>query len=310
MSLSANAITPIRMSRSYLAPDEDHQPLTWVQGRPLYAVHLIVAGLALTILGTALLEAFGAQAFLGKLAFDSTEVHAGEAWRAITYGLVNHPSIPIAIDIALLLWFGQDVERFVGRRHFLRLYAFIYFIPPLLLTALGFLHPMVMAGQTGALAVFVAFATLTPNATVCLNINANWAAAILVAIYTLMALAAHYWAGLAALWGTTAYAFAFVRHQQGLLSLPIPNFRRARSAEPTRTPATAAVRIGGSPRVSSANSSAASASRTSPGADMAEVDALLDKISSSGLESLTPREHERLAAAQARLARRYEQNRS
>lgn len=43
---------------------------------------------------------------------------------------------------------------------------------------------------------------------------------------------------------------------------------------------------------------------------MVEVDALLDKISSTGLESLTPREHERLAAAQARLARRYEQPRS
>ena len=33
----------------------------------------------------------------------------------------------------------------------------------------------------------------------------------------------------------------------------------------------------------------------------------LDKINRSGLDSLTPREHERLAAAQARLARRYEQ---
>jgi hypothetical protein len=37
---------------------------------------------------------------------------------------------------------------------------------------------------------------------------------------------------------------------------------------------------------------------------MAEVDRLLDKISRSGLQSLTPPELERLSAAQARLARR------
>lgn len=283
------------MSRSYQIPDEDHQPLTWVQGRPLYAVHVIVAGLALTILATALLEAFGAREFLAKLVFDSAAVHSGQAWRALTYGLVNHPSVGVAIDLALLVWFGRDVERLFGRRLFLRLYAFIYFIPPLLLSALGFWQPMMLAGQTGALAVFVAFATLHPNATVCLNILASWAAAILVAVYTLMALASHHWAGLAALWSTSAYAFAFVLHQQDRLSFSLPSFRRAApvAAEETRARPRKPVSSEARPRVRD-------------GDDMAEVDALLDKIGSSGLDSLTPREHERLAAAQARLARRYE----
>jgi membrane associated rhomboid family serine protease len=289
------------MNRSYEVSDDDHQPLTWVQGRPLFVVHAIVVGLAFTILATALLQAFGAFATLNHLVFDSVEVLSGEVWRVLTYGLVNGPSVGIALDLALLLWFGHDVERLLGRRSFLRLYAFIYFIPPLLLSALGIWHPIALAGQTGALAVFVAYATLNPTATVCLNILASWAAVILVAVFTLMALADHNWGGLVALWGTTAYAYAFARHAQGHFSVSMPRLRRTRPAEPARAPAPAAVRIG--PARAPARA-AAPVPRTD--AEMAEVDALLDKINRSGLESLTPVEHERLSAAQARLARRYE----
>jgi len=292
------------MSRPYLAPDEDHQPITWVRGHPLYAVHLIVVGLALTILGTALLQASGSGAFLEKLVFDSVAVHSGEAWRVLTYGLVNIPSVGIAVDIALLLWFGRDLELFFGRRVFLRLYAFIYFIPPLLLGLLGFLQPMQLAGQTGALAVFVAFATLNPQAAVWLNILASWAAAILVAIFTLIALSRHDWASLAALWSTTAYAFAFVRHQQGHFSLPLPRFRREETEDERRAPAAAPAAV----RVGHAHAKSSATPEAPPRVDheMAEVDALLDKINRSGIDSLTPRERERLSAAQARLARRYE----
>ena len=301
-----DTVARARMNRSYEVSDDDHQPLTWVQGRPLFAVHVIVAGLALTILATALLQAFGAFSILSALVFDATKVFSGEVWRVLTYGLVNGPSVGIALDLALLLWFGHDVERFLGRRSFLRLYAFIYFIPPLLLSAFGFWHPMSLAGQTGALAVFVAYATLNPGATVCLNILASWAAAILVTVYTLMALAGHDWAGLAALWGTTAYAFAFVRHAQGRFAVSMPRLRRDSSAAaPGRPLASAAVRV--APARGHAKAAAA-VPPAQPRADteMAEVDALLDKINRSGLDSLTPLEHQRLSAAQARLARRYE----
>lgn len=291
------------MNRSYEVSDDDHQPLTWVQGRPLFAVHVIVAGLAVTILATALLQAFGALSVLRNLAFDSIGLFSGEVWRVLTYGLINAPSVEIAIDLALLLWFGHDVERVLGRRSFLRLYAFIYFIPPVLLSAFGLWHPMILAGQTGALAVFVAYATLNPTATVCLNILASWAAVVLVGVYTLMALAAHHWEGLVALWGTTAYAYAFARHAQGHFSVSLPRLRRVRAAQPARASAPAVVRIGPA-RASSAVAVAAAQPRTN--LEMAEVDALLDKINRSGIDSLTPVEHERLAAAQARLARRYE----
>jgi hypothetical protein len=288
------------MSRPYEVSDDDHQPLTWVQGRPLYATHVIVGVLVVSMLATSLLLALGAQSTLAALAFDSAAVLSGQAWRALTYGFVNHPSLGFVIDMALLVWFGREVEKFLGRRSFLRLYLFLYLIPPLLLTAFGLLSPQLLAGQTGALAIFVAFATLTPGATLCFNLLAGWVAAILVAVYTLMALARHDWPSLVALWATTGYAFAFVRHAQGRLSFSLPRMPSllGRAPETRARPDSPASARPAAPRISS------SAPRPAGHGDMAEVDALLDKISRSGLDSLTPRERERLSAAQARLARR------
>lgn len=297
------------MSRSYEVSDDDNQPLTWVQGRPLYATHIVIGVLVASLLATTGLIAFGARSVLSALAFDSAAVLSGQAWRVVTYGFLNPPSLSFVVDLALLFWFGREVEKHLGTKSFLRLYLFIYLVPSLILAALGFWHPLSLSGHTGALAVFVAFATLYPGATLAFNLLACWVAGILVGIFTLVALARHDWASLVALWSSSAYAFAFIRHSQGHFSLP--SFRSAAPVTrvPHRTPATATVRVG-SPRPASAASSAPGASRPSRADDMTEVDALLDKINSTGLGSLTPREHERLAAAQARLARRYEQNRS
>lgn len=290
------------MSRNYPVYDDDqHQPLTWVQGRPLYATHLIVVGLAITILATSVLLATRSLGVLTALSFDGAALLSGEAWRVISYGLVNRPSLSIAIDLLLLFWFGREVEKHLGRRSFLRLYLFIYLVPPLLLSALAYWFPLSLAGQTGALAIFVAFAALYPSAPVVLNVPAGIAAAVLVAVFTLVHLSYHDWAGLLALWSTSAYALAFIRHGQGRLSVSLPRLRA-----PFPRPEAPALRSSAAPSARPAPSRGPSGARPSVQDEMAEVDALLDKISRSGLESLTTAEHQRLAAAQARLARRLE----
>lgn len=284
------------MSRFHDVSDDDHQPLTWVQGRPVYAAHFIVAVLVAAMLATTALLAFGARHTLALLAFDSTAVFAGQVWRVVTCGFVQPPGLGLVLDLVLLAWFGREVEKDLGRRSFLRLYLALQLAPPLALLGVGLWSPQVFSGQTGALAVFVAFAALYPGASMIFNLLASWVAAILVGVYTLVALASHDWPGLVSLWSTTALALAYVRHSQGRLGLPVLRLPRIdRSAAP------------GARRESSARGPAAGpASRSAPADDMAEVDALLDKINGSGLESLTPRERERLAAAQTRLARRYD----
>jgi membrane associated rhomboid family serine protease len=288
------------MSRHYEVSDDDHQPLTWVQGRPLYAAHVIVAVLVATLIASTLLLASGAHGFLDALRYHSADVLSGQPWRVLTYGLVNPPSLWFAVNLLLLLWFGREVERVLGRRSFLKLYGFLYLIPPLLLTLIGIWSPQSLSGQAGSLAIFVAFATLHPGTTLLFNLLAGWVAAGLVAVYSLVAIAGRDWPGLVALWSTTGYAFAFIRHSQGRFSLPRPRIPRFRADPlrdfPARGPGLRRLPVHAVP----------AKPRDTGQSEMDEVDSVLDKINLSGLESLTPREQERLHAAQARLARRFD----
>jgi membrane associated rhomboid family serine protease len=278
------------MSYPSYGTSEEHQPVTWWRGHPLYASHLIVIGFAASMLVTTgfLLARWGG--VLELLAFSSAEVLRGEVWRILTYGLVNAPSIPFAIDLLMIVWFGREVERFLGRRVFLQLYAGIYLIKPLLFTALGAWRATSFSGEVGAFALFIAFATLFPNAPLLFNILAKWAALALVGILALSALAARQWEQLLELLATCGFAFGFVRLQQGHFSLPRVRLVRRKTnlrVLPDERPKPEAVPVA-APR----------------GDPMAEVDALLDKIAKSGIHSLTKAERAKLDAARADLLKR------
>lgn len=276
--------------RYFSSYDEEQQPLTTWRGHPVYAAHLIVAAIVATMILTTLALAFRLGGVIDALTFDSARVLGGQVWRALTYGLVNAPSLSLVIDIAFLAMFGRETERALGRTSFLRLYGFLYLIPPLLLTALGLVFPTYRAGNTGALAVFVAFATYYPGAPMMFNLTAKWAAFILVGIFTLMAVAYHDWAGLLSLWATCGFAHAYVRHARGELELPAFPRPRARRATTAAAPRGATPGRGPAP---------------APVADsLADVDALLDKIARDGIHSLTPAERAKLDKAQSRLAKR------
>lgn len=271
---------------------EEHQPVTWLRGYPLYAAHFIVLMFVVAMLATTVMLAVPAvRGVPGWLTFNSGQVLQGEVWRIVTYGLVNPPSLWFVIDMFLLAYFGRELEKFFGRRTFLYLYAGLYFLTPLLFTLIGLVRPMALMGESGAFAVFIAFATLYPNVTMLFNILAKWVAIVLVGIYTLMHLAANDWAGLISLWSTTAFAFGFVRFQQGSISLPKFRF-------PSRKPK---LRVLPDPVAKKTTLSSNSAREN---ATMAEVDALLDKIATSGISSLTARERAKLEAAREGLMKR------
>lgn len=272
---------------SYGSPEE-HQPLTWVKGYPVYGAHALMLGFVASMLATTVFMGIGAQGILGSLHFSSALVLRGEIWRIATYGLVNPPSIWFAVDMLMLVWFGRDLEKFYGRRKLLILFAGLYFLPPLVLTAFGLVQPNVLSGQSGSFGLFVAFATLYPNVAFIFNILAKWLAVILVGIYTLAALSNRDMAGLIALWTGVAFAHGFVRDQQGRFNFPrFSNARPKPEPEPVARPVSR-------PR---------SAESVSAGT-MAEVDALLDKIAQSGMGSLTAKERAKLDAARSEMKRR------
>jgi hypothetical protein len=263
---------------------DDNLPVAWIRGYPLYVAHVVVIGFVASMLATAVSMALGATAWFSWITLESPLVLRGEAWRIATYGLVNPPSLWFAFDMVMIMMFGREIERFFGRRKFLALCGCLYLIPPILYTAVGLWFPTHLQGETGAFALFIAFATLYPDAVMLFGILAKWAAVMLVGLFSVMALAYRDWLGGASLLASSAFAFAAVRHERGAFELPRMPWRR--------------------PRLRVIQGGRTDDPPPREAGIMEEVDALLDKIAKSGISSLTKDERERLDSARKRLAER------
>lgn len=276
--------------RDWGSPSEEHQPVTWLRGYPIYGAHLIVVVYVATMLLTTLVLATRLGGALQWLEFHSDLVLRGQLWRVLTYGLVNPPSLQFVVDMFMIAWFGRELERFFGRKTFFVFYGALYLLAPVLYLALGLWRPMTLSGEFGGFALFIGFATLFPNAALLFGILAKWFAAILVGIFSLMRLAANDWIGLFVLWCTVGFAFGFVRYHQGAFSLP--KFRLWRRKPHLRVLPDLPAKAMPPPKPVRTDST------------MAEVDALLDKIAKSGIGSLTSKERAKLDAARADILKR------
>jgi hypothetical protein len=275
------------MSRYAFPSNEDQQPITWLAGHAIYAAHFIVLVFVASLFATTIAMAFGASHLFSWISFSSEDVLRGQAWRVVTYGLINPPSIGFVVDMFMIVWFGRELEKFFGRRTFFILYGGLYLITPLLFTLLGLRWPLALAGAPGALALFTAFATLYPHAAVCYGILAKWAAALLIGIYALIHLSQNDWPQLLALGATVGFAHVFVRYAQGHITIPRLPARKPRESKSIRS-----------------DDSEPRRAKTAPDpkeAAMAEMDALLDRIAKSGISSLTAKERARLEAARESL---------
>lgn len=267
---------------------QEHQPLTWWRGHAIYVAHVLVLVWVASMLVTTVLMWAGAHGVLGLLPFSSQRVLAGEAWRILSYGFYNPPSLWFVVEMAMIIWFGREVERFFGRKIFLEFYLGLYLFLPLLFTAIGLWRPVALPGESGAFGLFLAFATLHPSVPVFFNLQARHVAFVLVGIYTLIGFSRNDVNSLLALWATVGFSYAFVRHEQGHFTLPKLRW-------PSRQPKLR-VLPGGDRRGGTARSSSDPA--------MAELDALLDKIARSGLGSLTAQERSKLDQGREALRRR------
>jgi hypothetical protein len=287
---AASPVAKLGRLMSFWEGDEwgEARPVTWWRGHAVYVAHLVAAGLVVAMILTSLALFAGANGALGALGFSSAAVLRGEVWRILSYGLVNPPSIGFALDVVMLIWFGREVEKALGRAWFLALCGSLWLLKPLLFTAAGIWLGTAFSGAALAFPLFVAFATLFPGLPLLFNIPAKWAAVALVGIQALVALSARRWDLLAELAAGCGFAWFFVRAVRGGFALPRLRWSRRR---PVAKPA-------GPIRPVSVPAAPA------PRAGMAEVDALLDKIAQSGIHSLTRDERARLEAARSDLLRR------
>jgi hypothetical protein len=283
------AIFPYPRPVNEYSTQDEQQPVMWLRGYPVYAAYFLALVFTVSMVATSIALFLRDTHLISWLPFYGADVLRGEVWRVATYGLWNPPSLWFVINIAMIASFGREVEKFLGRGKFLGFYCCLYLLPPLLFTLLSVWIPTQLAGEAGAFALFVAFATLYPGAMMFFGLMAKWVAAVLVGIYSLMELAGRDWLGLLSLWATVAFAFAFIRHQQGMLELPrIGQFGLPKGSDEQLVP-----KASRNPFASPAK-----------GRSMAEIDALLDKIAQSGMASLTPKERAKLDSAREYLARR------
>ena len=136
----------------------------WAVGRPSVTALLIalsVGAYAAQMTGEFFLG--GREFFHSRLALDGAGIHAGQYWRFFTFALL-HDGNPLHLlgNMLLIFFAGREVEPIVGRRHFLAIY-----LGGTLLG--GVAHWLAMPGvaltgvTAGVTAVFVAFTTILPE---------------------------------------------------------------------------------------------------------------------------------------------------
>ena len=260
----------------------NHVPITWVGRVPVFATTIIVALYVASMVAVTVLLASGSDFILSKLSFDSGAVLRDlELWRCLTYAFVNPPDPWFIIALVMLYIFGRDVEQFLGRTGFVRLYLGLLLLGPSLLIAatLATGRDFTLLQGWANFAVFIAFATLYPGAQLLFQITAKVFAWVLLGINALQLIAGRAWPEMAVLLATSALAWYAIRHGAAL------NFDFLSRLRPVSH------RIG-RPRL-----------RVMPPPQDAPVDPhriidpLLDKISRDGLASLTRREREQLERA-------------
>ena len=276
---------------------DDYQPVTWMGRHPVDVTTLLVALHVLLMVLTCLVVALGGAGYLAFFIFDSAQVLVdGHIWQIATYAFVHTPYpgmalLWFAVEMYMLFMFGREVERSIGRRGFIWLYALLVLVPTVFLLMPGLWARFGLAGSaTVHFGIFIAFAAIYPHVEMFfLRIQVKWIALVLIAIGTLAALAGHDWASLITLWATIVIAVAFIRlrgigpelvwwNELKSLWQPKPKFRVVPRSTPRRA--------------------------SEPENVHESIDPVLEKISKQGINSLTTSERRALDRARARLLKK------
>jgi membrane associated rhomboid family serine protease len=263
---------------------ENYAPITWVGRVPVYATTIIVAFYVVSMVGVAIALASGTEGALGKLTFNTESVlRGGELWRCLTYAFVNPPDPWFLISLVMLYIFGRDVEQYLGRKAFVRLYlGFLLLGPSLLLAASLVTSQSLAVTQSWAnFAVFLSFAALYPGTQLLFQITAKIFDLVLLGISVLQLLAGRQWVEMMVLLATAFLAYYAIRHGSALNLDFISRLRPVSSR--SKIPR---LRVVKSPD-------------DEPVDPHRIIDPLLEKISQNGLSSLTRREREQLERARA-----------
>jgi len=263
-------------------------PLTWLGRFPVYLATALAGLQVCTMVLTAFAQA-ASPALLTPFMFSwQTAVEGLQVWQFVTYAFVNPPDIFFVLQLVFFAMFGAEVEKYLGRMSFLGLYILLLLAGPILASglALAGVNEALQGSSTMHFAVFIAFVLLYPTAEIFFSLQARWLGIGLLGIFSLQYIANREVPNLVLLWGQCAAAYGFLRlHGAGFrFSLPQRFKPSAHKLTPVRSPARKAPR-----------------KETEPEEVHESIDPILEKISRSGIASLSRAEKARLERARESL---------
>lgn len=224
-------------------------------------------------------------------------------WTLLTYAFTHENLFHIVFNMLNLYWFGQLLREYLGSQRLLSIYIlgafagaafFLLFFNVLPVFAPSVGVPM-LGASASVVAIIVAAATLLPDYTFVMfllgAVKIKWIALVVVVVLSVANIFQGNPGGGIAHLGGALLGYVFIRQQQAGRDLGRPVYAvgnwvgRLFERRPT-----------GSMKVTHRTSSASRPAAAKP-AEATDVDAILDKISRSGYESLSKDEKQKLFRA-------------
>ena len=304
-------------------------PLFLIGRWPVSVVTLLIGVHSLVMILTTLLMSFGHVSWVNALCYSSNAVWQGQVLRLVTYAFVNPPSVWFALEMMMLYFFGREVERALGSKMFALLYAGLILLGSVLLQLLSLRGmPERMSGsQSVNFAIFAAFVALYPGLPFLFGIAARWMLLGFLTLSALQFLEAHQFTTMMIFLAESVGAILFIMGQGyrellprealsflSTLSQRIPSLRKEKkvsspASSTSRAPSASPSLIGSCSTTTSfvpvfTNQATPEKKIPSSLIPIINIDVVLEKISQTGMESLTVQEKELLEKASSALVER------
>jgi len=271
---------------------DDYRPVAWMGRYPVRVTSIICALFVLGMFVTVIAQTAGWD--ISGLALQPRALLHGALWQPFTCTLIQTASFFFLFNVFFFYWSGNQVEQYLGIRRYLKLLGLLLLVPPLVFIAWGPVaaHWSYYGSYELTIGMFIAFAALYPNIEIFGWVTLKWLAFAGLVLGSMQYLPRHDWGYLTVLWGMCLTAFVFIRVAQERLTLP-SGWQRL---NPFRK----------KPRLRVVQKSTAVRRVAEPEDVYASVDPILDKISKSGIGSLTAAERRQLDRARDRLLKKPE----
>jgi membrane associated rhomboid family serine protease len=268
---------------------DDYQPVGWVGRYPVRITTIIVAAFVLGMFATTIASTAHWDV-IPPFAFSTRFFWHGSVWQPLTCVLIQGASFFFLFNVFFFYWAGVEVEKHLGRRRYLTLLGMLLLVPPIFLTCWSVAGvPWIYYGSYElSVGMFIAFATLYPNVELFGWVTLKWLAFAGLFLASMQFLPAHDWGSLSVLWGMCLAAFLYLRILAKALPFELPAAVTSLFQRRTK------LRV--VPREN--------AHVTEPEDIYDSIDPVLDKISKSGIGSLTASERRALDRARNRLLKK------